>query len=326
MHGLQPLLAFAETVRRGGFAAAARSLGCTPSSLAKAVTRLEKQLGVRLFHRTTRSVTLTDDGERMYERCQRVLDELEQMQEAASGGRTRAIGTLRINLPVALGRLLMLPLLAQLSRQEPELAIDVRFSDDYVDLIKEGTDLAIRTGTLRDSSLVARRIGSQELLLFAAPSYLARTGTPTSIADLAHHTAVLFRVPATGKDRPFHLRSRGRNVEVMPASRVRVNDGEALVRASALGMGIGQVPHCMVTEHLARGQLVELMPEARPPATLIAAVMPSGRLVPPRVRAFLEILDRTPDLIPAAPDIALAGSRSRSSGKVKASASRTPRR
>src|SRR5262252_7698168 len=151
MRSFQPWLAFAETAKRGNFAAASRDLGCTPSTLAKAVARLEKHLGVRLFHRTTRQVTLTDDGRRLFGRSQRVLAELEQLQEEASGARAEPSGTLRIDMPVAFGRIVMLPLLAELARRHPRLSIDARFSDVYVDLVKDGIDAAIRTGVLRDS-------------------------------------------------------------------------------------------------------------------------------------------------------------------------------
>ena len=303
VHGLQPLLAFAETAKRGNFAAASREIGCTPSTLAKAVSRLERQLGVRLFHRTTRQVTLTDDGQRLFARCQAVLAELALLQEEASGAREEPTGTLHIDMPVTFGRRVMLPVLARLAQMYPELSINARFSDLYVDLVKEGIDVAIRTGPLRDSTLVARRFASQELLLFASPSYLAQAGTPTSLADLENHTAVLFRVPSTGKDRPWHFRSRGRNVTMMPASRLRVDEGDAIVRAAALGMGIGQVPHYMVTDHLARAELVELLPTMRPAPMPIAAVMPSARMIPARVRALLELLERSANAFPDAPPV-----------------------
>ncbi len=303
MHGLQPLLAFAETAKRGNFAAASRELGCTPSTLAKAVSRLETQLGVRLFHRTTRQVTLTDEGQRMYARCQRVLAELELLQEEATGARSEPSGTLRIDMPSTFGRLVMLPLLAQLLLQYPRLSIDARFSDVYVDLVKEGVDVAIRTGVLRDSTLVARPFGSQELLLFAAPSYLARHGTPTTLAGLKAHTAVLFRVPSSGKDRPWQFRVRGRSVTMLPPSRMHVDGGDVLVRAAVLGMGIGQVPHYMLADALASGELVELLPTLRPPAMQIAAVMPSVRMIPSRVRALLELIDRSAAAFPVAPPV-----------------------
>ena len=303
MQGLQTLLAFAETAKRGNFAAASREIGCTPSTLAKAVARLERQLGVRLFHRTTRQVTLTDDGQRLFAHCQRVLAELELLQEEASGARGEPSGTLRIDMPVTFGRLIMMPLLAQLAQQHPRLSIDARFSDAYTDLVKEGIDVAIRTGELGDSTLVARPFTHQELLLFAAPSYLARAGTPTTVTDLAHHTAVLFRVPSSGKDRPWHFRVRGRKVTLTPPSRMRVDGGDEIVRAAILGMGIGQVPHYMVSESIGRGDLVELLPTLRPMAMPVAAVMPSARLIPNRVRALLELIERSAGAFPSAPPV-----------------------
>jgi DNA-binding transcriptional LysR family regulator len=294
-------MAFAETAKRGNFAAASREIGCTPSTLAKAVSRLERQLGVRLFHRTTRQVRLTDDGQRLFGRCQKVLAELALLQEEASGAREEPAGTLRIDMPVTFGRLVMLPVLVRLAERYPRLSVDARFSDLYVDLVKEGVDVAIRTGTLGDSTLVARRFATQELLLFASPAYLARAGTPRTIAELANHTAVLFRVPSTGRDRAWQLRSAGRNVTFLPPSRFRVDEGDLIVRAAVLGMGIGQVPHYMVTEQLARGELVELLPAVRPSPMPIAAVMPSARMIPSRVRALLELIDRDAHLFPAPP-------------------------
>ena len=313
MIGLQPLLAFAETAKRGNFAQASRELGCSPSSLAKAVRRLEAFLGVRLFHRTTRSVTLTDDGRRLFARCQRVLAELELLHDEASGVRAAPSGTLRIDMPVALGRLVVLPLLARLAGRHPQLAIDARLTDRYVDLVKEGIDVAIRTGTLDDSSLVAHPFGQQELVLFGAPSYLARAGIPRDVAELAKHTAVLFRVPSTGKHRQFQLRSHDREVSILPRSRICVDDGDAIVRAAILGMGIGQVPHYMVVEPIARGELVELLPTFRPAPSPIAAVMPTARLVPARVRAFLDLIADSADAIPRPPLMSADLQRRRSS-------------
>jgi LysR family transcriptional regulator, regulator for bpeEF and oprC len=291
MQGLQGLLAFSETAKRGGFAAAARELGSSPSTLAKAVARLEASLGLRLFHRTTRQVSLTVDGERLFQRCQRVLVELEELQSEAAGARAAPSGTLRIDMPIVFGRRVMLPLLARLLQQHPGLQLDVRLSDAYVDLVKDSIDVAIRVGELHDSTLVARRFASQQLLLVASPSYLRHHGTPRTLEALAAHRHILFRMPGSGRDRPQQFSANGRAVALQPEQGVRFNDGEAMVQAATLGLGLAQVPDNMCADELAAGRLVELLAAHRPPAMPIHAVMPGKRMVPARVRALLDALE-----------------------------------
>jgi DNA-binding transcriptional LysR family regulator len=223
MHGLTTLLAFSETAKRGGFAAAARELGTAPSTLAKAVARLEVRLGVRLFHRTTRQVALTADGERLFQRCQRVLAELEELHSEAAGARAEPSGTLRIDMPIVYGRRVVMPMLARLVEQHPAVSLDARLSDSYVDLVKDGIDVAIRVGALQDSSLVARRFGSQTLQLVASAPYLERHGTPKTLKDLAAHRHVLFRLPSTGRDRPQQFSVRKRMVSMQPERGERFN-------------------------------------------------------------------------------------------------------
>jgi DNA-binding transcriptional LysR family regulator len=291
MHGLQALLAFSETAKRGGFAAAARELGTSASALSKAVGRLEESLGLRLFHRTTRRVSLTADGERLFHRCQRVLAELEEMQSEASGVRAAPSGTLRIDMPIVFGRMFVLPLLARLAEQHPGLEIDARFSDAYVDLIRDGIDVAIRAGTMQDSTLVARRFASQQLVLVAAPSYLRAQGEPRALEDLSGHRHILFRMPTTGRERPQQFTVKRKTVSLHPARGMRLNDGEAMVQAAVLGAGLTQVPDYMAAADLAAGRLVEVLAGHRPPEMAIYAVMPASRMVPPRVRVLLDALE-----------------------------------
>lgn len=290
MQGLQQFLAFTETAKHGSFAAAARETGSAPSTLAKAVLRLEQSLGVKLFHRTTRQVTLTPDGERLYHRCQRVLAEIEDLHADAAGTRASATGTLRIDMPIVFGRRVILPLLARLQQQHPGLDLDIRLQDGYVDLVKDGIDLAIRVGALQDSSLVARRFASQTLLLVASPDYLARQGHPASLRALARHRAILFRMPTSGRDRPWQFVQRGHAVTIQPRSQLRLNDGETMVQAALLGLGLAQLPDYMAADPLGDGRLVELLPSLRPQAMPISAVYPSQRLLPPRVRVLLDAL------------------------------------
>jgi DNA-binding transcriptional LysR family regulator len=290
MQSLQQFLAFAETAKHGSFAAAARKLGSAPSTLAKAVLRLEKSLGVKLFHRTTRHVSLTPDGERLYHRCQRVLTEIEDLHADAAGTRATPAGMLRIDMPIVYGRRVVLPLLAGLAKQHPELELDARLSDAHVDMVKDGIDLAIRIGALQDSSLVARRISSQTLLLCASPAYLAEHREPASLRALEQHRAVLFRMPGTGRERPWQFAQRGRAVTLQPRGQTRFNDGEAMVQAALLGLGLAQVPDYMVADELRDGRLVEVLPSLRPQPMPISAIYPSQRLLPRRVMVVLEAL------------------------------------
>lgn len=292
MNSLQQVAAFAETAKHGSFAAAARETGSAPSTLAKAVARLEQGLGVKLFHRTTRQVSLTPDGERLYRRCQRLLAEVEELHAEASGVRDAVSGTLRLDLPIVLGRRFLLPVLAQLSRTHPGLALDVRLQDAYVDLVKEGIDVAVRVGELKDSTLVARRFGTQAMVLVASPAYVEARGRPKRLDQLAAHDALLFRMPSSGKDRAWQFRQQGHPVELQPASRVRLNDGEGLVEAAKLGLGVAQLPDYFVREELARGELVELLPNHRPAPLPISIVYPGARLVPQRVKVLLEALEQ----------------------------------
>lgn len=290
MQGLQQLSAFAATARHGGFAIAARELGVAPSTLAKAVGRLERTLGVRLFHRTTRQVRLTADGSRLFERCQRVLAELGEMQAEASGARATVSGELRLSAPVCYGKRFVLPRLAWLREQHPQLRFDVRLSDSFVDLLQQGIDLAVRIGTLQDSALVARRIDSQQLLLVASPAYLARRGEPRRIDDLARHDAIVFRMPSTGRDRPWQFRQRGETLELRPERALLVSETEGLADAARLGAGICQLPDNVVDRALHAGELVELLPASRPAPMPIHLVHASARLVPARLRVALDAL------------------------------------
>ena len=291
MQGLPQFLAFAQTARRGSFAAAARDLGGSPSTMAKSVARLETALGVKLFHRTTRQVSLTADGERLFHRCERVLAEFEDLQADAAGTRTAPSGTLRVDLPVFYGRRFVLPLLAALQREHPALSLEVRLHDSFVDLVRDGLDLAVRMGELRDSSLVARRIDWQHLVMVASPAYLQAHGTPRRLEDLAGHQAVAFRMPSSGRSRPWQLRQGRRTVEMHPLHTVQISDTEALGTAARLGMGLTQLPDYIVQDDLARGELVEVLRACQPAPMPISAVVPSGRLLPPRVRVLLDALE-----------------------------------
>ena len=290
MQNIQQVVAFAAAARNGSFAKAARELSQTPSTIAKSIGRLESQLGVKLFHRTTRQVSLTADGQQLFSQCQRILDEVELLRSAAAGARGEPSGLLRIEAPLTYGKRVVLPVLAKLLERHPRLRIDARLSDQVSDVIREGLDAAIRTGTLGDSRLVARQIGQQSLVVCASPAYLERHGTPRIPADLGQHQCLLFRMPSSGRDRPWQFRIDGDIVEVQPDSRLRLGDGEALVDAAIAGLGIAQVPDYMAADAHGAGRVVEVLREFRAPPIPISVVYPTSRMLPPRVRVLIDAL------------------------------------
>lgn len=305
MTGFQALMAFAESARQGSFAAAARQLGVSASAVAKSVARLEADLGLRLFHRTTRVVSLTSDGQELYARCQRVLHEIDALRVQAEGARAEPAGLLRLSLPVVWGRRVVVPVLvlAQLAARWPRLSFEVELSDRYVDVVRERVDAVLRVGTLADSSLVARRVAWQQLVVAASPAYLAARGTPARPGEVVQHDCVVYRNPSAGRLRPWQFREGRRDTEYQPPTRIVLGDGEALVRAAVEGMGLCQVPGNMVADELAAGRLVEVLRPHRPAAMPISVVYPSQRQVPPRLLTFIEALARAcePDALPAAP-------------------------
>lgn len=290
MTSLDLIVSFASAARHASFARAARELGLSPSAVAKNIRRLEAQLGMRLFHRTTRQVTLSQDGEDMYARCQRILEDVESFETAASEARSGPRGTLRIDMPVTYGRQVILSVLTRLMVRHPALKIDARFSDQVVDVVKEGLDAAVRIGPLADSSLVGREFDQQFICTYASPAYVARRGEPASPDELPKHTCLLFRMPSSGRERPWQFRSGKRNISQLPESGLRLGDGEALFQAAAAGLGLVQGPTYLAEAHVKRGRLVEVLQKYRPAPLPISLVYPSHRHVPLRVRALADAL------------------------------------
>jgi len=290
--GLQGMTAFAETVRQGSFAAAARELGLSPSAVAKSVARLEEELGLRLLHRTTREVSLTSDGHGLFERCRDIVEAIDALRAQAEGVRGEPSGTLRLNAPITWGKRVLVPVLAQLVARYPKLAVDVAFTDLYVDLIHEGFDAAVRVGTLRDSTLVARSFAQQALVVVGSPRYLAAHGKPASPAALAGQRCLVFRMPSTGRPRAWEFLVDGVPTALAPATAVTMNDGEALAAAATADLGLAQVPIYMADDGLRSGVLVEVLKPFRPPPLPIALVYPSSRQLTPRLRVLVEALTK----------------------------------
>lgn len=290
MSSLRLLVVFSEAARQGSFAAAARELGLSSSAVVKGIARLEDGLRVRLFHRTTRRVQLTQEGEALYERCRRILAEMEELERAAANVSELATGVLRVNAPVVYGRQVLLPALVRLASGNPGLEIDLRLSDVYADVISSGLDAVVRFGEIADSHLIAHHFDSQHLGVYGSPAYFARRGRPKQPVDLARHDCVRFRVPSSGRHRPWFFREGGKDISMEPEVRYSVNDGDGLVAAAVLGLGVVQEPHHMVEGELDAGRLQEVLVRFRPKPLPVALLYPANLLVPRRLLLLRDAL------------------------------------
>lgn len=290
MKNLSQFVNFSAVARHGSFAQAARELGLAPSSVAKSVARLEADLGARLFHRTTRSVTLTEEGRLLYEKASRLLEQIEALDLGSLRDDDEPAGILRLGAPVGYGAHVVLPVLARLRERYPSLDIDLRLSDERVNLIDEGLDAVIRFGELDDSTMIARRIDAQPLVLCASPRYLSRHAPIDAVKDLAHHALIAFRMPTTGRERPFEFIENGSKVVFPPDARITISHGEALVEAAVLGAGLAQVPAFFARPRLDEGSLIEVLPHCRPAPLIVNLVTPGSRKRPARLRALIDAI------------------------------------
>jgi DNA-binding transcriptional LysR family regulator len=290
MAGLQAFVAFSEAARHGGFAGAARELGVSPSAVAKNVARLESDLGLRLFHRTTRKVALTSEGHELFERCRRIVEEIDALRDDAAGARAEPVGRLRLNVPIAFGKRVIVPKLADLVRCHPGIVLDVSFTDRYADIVSEGLDAAIRVGPLADSSLVARPFARHVLIVCGSPAYLRSHGVPRSADALAKHRCLVARLPTSKRLRPWTLTRDGTRFDLEPPPAAVFDDGEAIVAAAVASMGLAQVPDYMAADAIRRGEVVEVLKRHRPPPLQVAIVYPSARRVTPRLKALVDVL------------------------------------
>jgi DNA-binding transcriptional LysR family regulator len=281
---------FVEAVEAGGFAKAADRLSLTRSAVGKAIARLEERLGARLFHRTTRTHSLTEDGQQYYERCLRAIEELRAGESLLESGRREVAGRLRVSLPVLFGRHCAAPILRAYARQHPKLELELSFSDRQIDLIADGFDLALRNGALGDAtSLCARRLVSQRKALCASPEYVAARGEPRSLADLSAHDLLVYWRNDHGLAWQLPDAS-GALIDVSVTSRLRFDDLEVIVDAAADGMGLAWIPYWLIRDHVRRGDLVELW-SGRPSATMENyAVWPATRYLPLRSRLAIDAL------------------------------------
>lgn len=283
--------AFVVAAEAGSFTAAAERLGLSPAAVSKAVRRLEEALGVRLFDRTTRRVRLSDEGARFHARCRAAVDAVQAGRDAIALARDDPRGEVTISLSPALAPPVVARLDALLARH-PGLAIHLRVSDRLARLVDEGVDVAVRTGALQDSALVARPLGRTRWVTAAAPAWLARRGTPKTPGDLAEHACITFVAP---DGQPVEWRFRGAHGPFTwrPPARLDIDAGPLVVAAAEAGLGVCQAFDLMVAPAVRAGRLVVVLADQQCDGPPISALCLPGRQRLPRIRAVLDFLAET---------------------------------
>ncbi|MBW8725665.1 MAG: LysR family transcriptional regulator [Inquilinus limosus] len=283
------MIVFAQVVDSRSFSAAAARLGLSKSAVSKQIAKLEDRLGARLLNRTTRTLSPTDAGQDFYERCLRVVREVEEAERAISHLSAEPRGLLRLSAPASFGREYLAPLVPEMLARWPELRIEALFEDRFVDVVAEGFDLVIRITRLQDSSLVARRIASCRRVVCAAPAYLDRHGVPRVPADLLQHDCILYSY-ATDQNEWEFVGPDGRLETVRVDGRLRANNAEVTLAALLAGAGLALSPDFIVGPALADGRLVPLLTEYENPFGAIYAVWPHNRNLAAKVRAVVDFL------------------------------------
>jgi DNA-binding transcriptional LysR family regulator len=277
-----------SVVETGNFARAADALGLSPSGVSRAVSRLEERLGVRLLHRTTRSVTLTDEGERLYAQVGPLLSGIEDAALAAAGDSQAVRGRLRVSLDAMFARQVIAPQLAAFLTRYPALELEIVTRDELGDLVAEGIDVAVRFGVPPSSSLIGRKLLETRVLTVAAPAYLAAYGRPATPKDLANHRCIQFRDPVTRRPFDWEFHRKGKVVPVETTGPLLVTDSGIMFAVCIAGAGIAQVLAVSVQDALADGRLVELFPDWAEESFPLYAFYPSRKNAPPKVRAFVD--------------------------------------
>lgn len=288
MDNLNGIVAFVRTAEALSFVAAGHKLGVSASAVGKTIAKLEQSLGVRLFHRTTRKVTLTDEGRHFYDRCHRILEDLRDAQAVLSEAAQTPRGKLRVSLP-AIGYRFLFPVLPEFTRLYPDVELDLDFNDRLVDVVEGGFDAVIRSGALTDSSLMSRRLGAFCFVLCASPRYLAQAGVPRTLRDLEAHACVRYRFPTTGKLQPWGLLADGSEPANLRTA-MTFNNMEALREAVIADFGIGYMPDFLVRDALATGMLTTVLDELRIAPGQFSILWPSSRQLSPKLRVFVDFM------------------------------------
>ena len=291
MDKLKSLMIFMRSAQHGSFSEAARQLGMAPSAVSRAVLRLEDELGVRLLQRTTRSLTLSEEGNRFYQRAQHILNDLEEAELEVKQSQSIPIGTLRLDLSFTFGKMHIAPALLQFAAQYPELKLNVSFNDRLIDLIEEGVDATVRIGMPNDSSLIMHHLATARYITCASPQYLAQQGTPTTLTELLQHRCVNFVYPQTRQEPTWKFEQNGELFDLVVDSYLRFDNSEVILAAVIQGAGVVQLPKFIAANAIARGDLQPILQSYAPQVGLpISVLYPQKRYLSAKVRVFVEFM------------------------------------
>jgi DNA-binding transcriptional LysR family regulator len=312
MDSLNALGVFVRAAETRSFTDAGRRLSVSSSAVGKTISRLEDRLGVRLFHRNTRSITLTPEGELFLESCRRIFSEINKIELELSQSKATPKGRFKVSLPDV--GTLMIPTLHGFMREYPEIQIDAEFTDNLIDVIEGGYDAVIRSGEQTDSRLMSRRLGNYRLEVVGSPSYFARHGMPATPDDLKAHTCLHHRYPSSGKLQRWPFAKSGPYAEIdLPVS-AAVTTIEPLVSLAGLGLGLACVPNFAVRRQIAEGSLVRVLDEYIEHIGVFSAVWPASQQRSPKLRVFVDYMAE--HLFPKAPPQAAASERRSRNGRA----------
>lgn len=299
MENLNSLRVFVRVAEARSFATAAKRLGLTGSAVSKSVTRLEKELGVRLLQRTTRSVGLTDDGQSFFEHCQQILMDIEHAENMLSKISSAAYGRLRLHMPVAFGRRVIIPAIPAFLNKHPNLVLNVELSDRTIDMAYEGVDAAVHIGEPADARLIARKLCNLRFVACASPDYLARHGEPRTPDDLDHHHCLAYVMLHSGRYREWLFQKDGKIFGKTVSGRLNVNNTETLLEAAIAGLGIAMISNFTAAEAIRSGKLRRILTDYAAIGPQVSVIYLPNRNLSPKVRAFVEFLQ---ELLPPDPD------------------------
>jgi len=284
------LAIFVKVAERRSFVRAASDLGITQSGVSNAISRLEQQLGTRLLARTTRRVSLTEQGAAYFERCRQALGELEEAELVLKDSQLEPSGNLRIDMPVSFGRLKVVPLLGPFQARYPHIKLRVTFPDRYIDLIEEGVDVCMRLGPLHDSSLIARRLSGTGFKVVGSPRYFAKFGKPKRIENLGDHNCLAFTFRETRLARAWRFMQEGVEKSLTPKGNMSFSDGAAVCDAACAGYGLAQLQDYFADPAVAQGKLVSVLDRFKPKIEPVWLVYPQTRHLTPTVRVFVDFM------------------------------------